>query len=63
MAHYPLYTQNLSLVGVCVKRIGKDFSKVLLALEEKYEVRIPDEDMESLETVNILAAYIRDKMV
>ena len=24
MAHYPLYTQNLSLVGVCVKRIGKD---------------------------------------
>ena len=23
MAHYPLYTQNLSLVGVCVKRIGK----------------------------------------
>ena len=50
-------------MGVCVKRIGKDFSKVLLALEEKYEVRIPDEDMESLETVNILAAYIRDKMV
>ena len=24
MAHYPLYTQNLSLVGVCVKRIGKE---------------------------------------
>ena len=23
MAHYPLATQNLSLVGVCVKRIGK----------------------------------------
>ena len=27
MAHYPLYTQNLSLVGVCVKRIGKLQSK------------------------------------
>ena len=27
MAHYPLYTQNLSLVGVCVKRIGKEDSK------------------------------------
>ena len=26
MAHYPLYTQNLSLVGVCVKRIGKNIS-------------------------------------
>ena len=26
MAHYPLYTQNLSLVGVCVKRIGKECS-------------------------------------
>ena len=26
MAHYPLYTQNLSLVGVCVKRIGKTAS-------------------------------------
>jgi hypothetical protein len=23
MVHYPLYTHNLSLVGVCVKRIGK----------------------------------------
>ena len=23
MAHYPFYTHNLSLVGVCVKRIGK----------------------------------------
>jgi CheY-like chemotaxis protein len=26
MAHYPFYTHNLSLVGVCVKRIGKDQS-------------------------------------
>ena len=40
-----------------------DFSKVLLALEEKYEIRIPDEVMESLETVNKLAAYVREKMV
>ena len=23
MVHYPLYTHNLSLVGVCLKRIGK----------------------------------------
>ena len=23
MAHYPFYTHNLSLVGVCIKRIGK----------------------------------------
>ena len=24
MVHYPLYTHKLSLVGVCVKRIGKN---------------------------------------
>ena len=30
MAHYPLYTQNLSLVGVCVKRIGKESTTVLM---------------------------------
>ena len=32
MAHYPLYTQNLSLVGVCVKRIGKDQATRRLAV-------------------------------
>ena len=32
MAHYPLYTQNLSLVGVCVKRIGKDTAKRVFQL-------------------------------
>ena len=30
MAHYPLYTQNLSLVGVCVKRIGKDHRRLIM---------------------------------
>ena len=32
MVHYPLYTHNLSLVGVCVKRIGK------LAIKETYRI-------------------------
>ena len=26
MAHYPFYTHNLSLVGVCVKRIGMELT-------------------------------------
>ncbi len=39
-----------------------DFSAVLLALEEKYGVTIPDEDMESLETVNQITAYVEDNI-
>lgn len=38
-----------------------DFSAVLLALEEKYGVMIPDEDMDSLETVNQISAYVKLK--
>ena len=44
MAHYPLYTQNLSLVGVCVKRIGKPESTVPIVEPEvsdrKIEIRL-----------------------
>ena len=39
MAHYPLYTQwvsaDLSLVGVCVKRIGKRLIYLLQAAAEQ----------------------------
>ena len=38
-----------------------DFSAVLLALEEKYGLVIPDEDMDSLETVNQISAYVKRK--
>lgn len=38
-----------------------DFSAVLLALEEKYGLMIPDEDMDSLETVNQISAYVKRK--
>jgi len=39
-----------------------DFSAVFLALEEKYGVTIPDEDMDSLATVNQISAYIEDRI-
>ena len=41
MAHYPLYTQNLSLVGVCVKRIGKLGSSPPMATAPKYDPSRP----------------------
>ena len=42
MAHYPLYTQNLSLVGVCVKRIGKAYSKAGTLVElPNYPIDLP----------------------
>jgi acyl carrier protein len=39
-----------------------DFSAVLLALEEKYGITIPDKDMESLETVNQITAYVEESI-
>ncbi len=39
-----------------------DISAVLLALEEKYGVTIPDEDMDSLATVNQISAYVEDRI-
>jgi hypothetical protein len=41
MAHYPFYTHNLSLVGVCVKRIGKDKS-IYLADDHKSATHCQD---------------------
>ena len=44
MVHYPLYTHNLSLVGVCVKRIGKEHS-----MDPKYNEEIKDRYRKSAE--------------
>lgn len=38
-----------------------DYSAVMLTLEENYEIKIPDEDMLTLETVNLIAEYVRQK--
>ena len=38
MVHYPLYTHNLSLVGVCVKRIGKARTQEKVWCQEQYNI-------------------------
>mgnify|MGYP001344902474 CR=1 FL=1 len=39
-----------------------DLSTILLDLEEKYSIKIPDEDISRLTTVNLIAAYINRKI-
>jgi acyl carrier protein len=39
-----------------------DHSAVLLALEERYGIKIPDEDVESLSSVNQIATYLMGRI-
>jgi acyl carrier protein len=39
-----------------------DHSAVLLALEEKYGIKIPDEDVDGLTSVNRIAAYLAERI-
>jgi len=39
-----------------------DFANVLLMIEEKYEIKIPDEDMDELTTLSEIEGYIRKKL-
>jgi len=48
------YDKQLKDLGVD----SLDFSGILLALEEKYKIRIPDEDMGKLATINSITKYI-----
>jgi len=38
-----------------------DINAVLLSVEEKYEIEIPDEDLNNLTTINNIVKYINDK--
>jgi acyl carrier protein len=39
-----------------------DMMSILLALEEKYNVSVPDEDMDQLKTINLIVAYAESKL-
>lgn len=39
-----------------------DLSAILLALEEKYEVQVPDEDMDKLGTINQIVEYLDQRI-
>jgi acyl carrier protein len=39
-----------------------DHSAMLLALEETYDVAIPDEDVDGLKSVNQIAAYLEKRI-
>lgn len=38
-----------------------DLADVLMAIEDEFEVEIPDEDIENIKTVGDIVAYIEDK--
>ena len=38
-----------------------DFSGVLFNMEEVFEIKIPDEDVDGLHTINNIVAYINSK--
>lgn len=38
-----------------------DMANILLSIEEKYGVKIPDEDIEKLDTINAIALYLSNK--
>jgi len=47
-----------------VREIGidsLDMMSILLAIEEKYKISIPDDDVEQLKTLNLLIQYIENK--
>jgi acyl carrier protein len=39
-----------------------DFSSVLFNIEEVYEIKIPDEDIDGLMTVNDIVQYVNNKL-
>lgn len=48
-----------------VREIGidsLDMMSILLALEEKYHIGIPDEDMDQLKTINLIISYTECKL-
>ncbi|MEA3386221.1 MAG: acyl carrier protein [Thermodesulfobacteriota bacterium] len=38
-----------------------DMANILLAIEEKYNIKIPDEDTDKLVSINAIAKYISNK--
>ncbi|RME60794.1 acyl carrier protein [Candidatus Parcubacteria bacterium] len=38
-----------------------DMANVLLGIEEKYDIKIPDEDMDKLDSINAIVAYLAKK--
>ncbi len=38
-----------------------DMANILLSIEEKYGVKIPDEDIEKLDTINAIVHYLSNK--
>ncbi|MBO1511737.1 acyl carrier protein [Metabacillus bambusae] len=39
-----------------------DFASIFLALEEKYNVEIPDEEIDSLNTLNLIVNWLENKV-
>lgn len=38
-----------------------DMANILLGIEEKYEVKIPDEDMDQLDSIDAIVKYLASK--
>lgn len=40
-----------------------DLANILLAIEEKYDIKIPDEDVNSLATIGNIVSYLHNRKV
>jgi acyl carrier protein len=50
--------------GKPLKEIGVDsldLSGILLEIEEKFSIKIPDQDIARLETIDMIVEYLREK--
>lgn len=52
-------SNDTSLTEVGVDSL--DMANVLLGIEEKYEVKIPDEDMDQLDSIDAIVKYLASK--
>jgi len=57
---------DVSLIGndTSLTEIGVDsldMANVLLGIEEKYEIKIPDEDMDQLDSIDAIVAYMGNR--
>lgn len=52
-------TNSSSLTELGVDSL--DMSNFFLCLEEKFEIKIPDEDLDGLDSINVIVEYIEEK--
>ena len=66
MEHLSIQPQDITLETSFKDDLGADsldLFEVIMALEEKYEIEIPTEDLEKMTTVGSVLTYLKNKGV